>query len=66
VTLDRPLGGTDNCSTTIGFGEQGGHATSAPIQGATCAILCFHEPGEFRYRVRGADRELSGTIVVRP
>ncbi|MEE8143223.1 MAG: hypothetical protein V3T77_08985 [Planctomycetota bacterium] len=65
VTIDRPLGSSSDCSTLLGFENQdGGSKTLQGVRSFECAVMCFHEPGLYTYRVTGTDRPITGRIRV--
>ena len=66
VQLDRPLGVSENCSTTLAFRPgQDGKALSLELDASECAVLCFHEAGDYAYEVTGAGSPMRGRIAVR-
>ena len=66
VILDQRLDASMPCSTTLRFTVRDGVArTERPVGSAECAIVCFHEVGEFPYRIEGENVSLSGVVRVR-
>ena len=63
VTLDRSLGPSAQCSTTLGFVDVDS-GTRGRIDRSTTPILCFHDPGEYSYVVEGTNVPLRGKISV--
>lgn len=65
ITLDDPLAESFPCSTTVGFEERDGIATTPRgLKPSDFASICFHHEGEYHYKVTGGEREFEGTIRV--
>jgi len=64
VALDRELGASQRCATTLHFEAVGHGAVARALPPHGIATICFHEPGTFPFVVRSAGGELRGTVVV--
>ena len=67
IFIDRSITASQPCSTLLGFSNDGdGASTPAGIEDSQWAVMCFHEPGEYTYRITGTEKPLSGTITAIP
>jgi hypothetical protein len=65
VAIDGGLEPSSVCSTTYGFEAPAmGRRRSEPLRPGACAVICFHDPGEFRFRVEGLTAPLEGVVKV--
>lgn len=65
VAIEDALEASSACSTTYGFEiPELGRRRSAPLQPGAGAVICFHEEGEFRFRVEGLASPLEGVVRV--
>ncbi|MBL8897674.1 MAG: hypothetical protein JNM84_08600 [Planctomycetes bacterium] len=65
VAIDGGLEPSSTCSTTYGFElPQMGQRRSAPLRPGAGAVICFHDAGEFAFRVEGLAQPLSGVVKV--
>jgi hypothetical protein len=64
VALDRELGQSQGCATTLHFEAVGHGAVARALPPHGIATICFHEAGTFPFVVRTAAGELHGSIVV--
>ncbi len=67
VFIDRSITNSQPCSTLLGFANEGdGASTPEGVKGSQWAVMCFHEPGEYTYRITGTEKPLSGKITAIP
>ncbi|MBK9387095.1 MAG: hypothetical protein IPN34_19950 [Planctomycetes bacterium] len=65
VAIDGGLEPSSTCSTTYGFEmPEAGQRRSAPLQAGAGAVICFHDGGEFAFRVEGLAQPLTGVVKV--
>jgi hypothetical protein len=66
VILEKASSEEVGCTTSQGFRPVAGpSAVTGLLPPGASASLCFHRSGTYAYEVRGLDRPLRGTIVVR-
>jgi hypothetical protein len=65
IVIDDALENSSPCSTTYGFEPPAmGQRRSSPIAPGRGAVICFHEAGEYAFRVEGLEGALAGVIKV--